>query len=72
MLKENKITTVLTEGKPDKIPCAPITLKLYKHKDEQWNVELKWDLALKTVLIKKVGKRREWDPRCCVRRRICG
>ena len=62
MLKENKITMILTEGKPDKIPYAPITLKLKKDKDEQWNVELKWDPVLKTVLIKEPGKGREWDP----------
>ena len=62
MLKENEITMVLTEAKPDKIPYAPITLPLKKDKDEQWNVILKWDPVLKRVLIKELGKKREWDP----------
>ena len=53
MLKENQITMVLTEAKPDKIPYAPITLPLKKDKDEQWNVILKWDPVLKRVLIKE-------------------
>ena len=62
MLKENKITMVLTEAKPDKIPYAPITLPLKKDKDEQWNVILKWDPVFKKVLIKEQGKKRQWDP----------
>ena len=53
MLKENEITMVLTEGKPEKIPYAPTTLKLKKNKDKQWNVVLKWDPVLKRVLIKE-------------------
>ena len=47
MLKENEITMILTEGKPDKIPYAPITLPLKKDKNEQWNVILKKDPVLK-------------------------
>ena len=57
MLKENKITMVLTEAKPDKIPYAPITLPLKKDKNEQWNVEIKWDKGLKKVLIKALGEK---------------
>ena len=53
---------MLTEGKPDKIPYAPTTLKLKKNKDKQWNVVLKWDLVLKRVLIKQPGEKRQWDP----------
>ena len=60
MLKENKITMVLTEAKPDKIPYAPITLPLKKDKNEQWNVEIKWDKGLKKVLIKALGEKNEW------------
>ena len=62
MLKENDITMILTERKPDKISYAPIRLKLEKDKNEQWNVELKWDPVLKTVLIKEPGKIPEWVP----------
>ena len=43
MLKENDFTMILTERKLDKISYAPIRLKLKKDKNEQWNVELKWD-----------------------------
>ena len=62
MLKENEITMVLTEGKPDKIPYAPTTLKLKKNKDKQWNVILKWDPVLNRVLIKEPIKIPQWDP----------
>ena len=56
MLKENQITMVLTEAKPERIPYAPTTLKLKKNKDKEWDVLLDWDPVLKRVLIKRTDK----------------